>query len=77
MGRGGWWVGEGEESRREKVESDQPLSPQPAVITVCLDVCPSLGVVVKDTQLHGSEIGENVDLFSHPLHIWLYEWRET
>ena len=75
--RCGWWVGESEENRREEVECDQSLPPQPAVISVGLNVCPSLRVVVKVTQLHGGEIGENIHLFSHPLHVWLNEWREA
>lgn len=36
--RGGWWVGEGEKGGREEVDSDQSLPPQPAVVTMCLNV---------------------------------------
>ena len=54
--RGGWWVGEGEKSGGEKVDSDQPLPPQPAVITMCLNVCTPLWVIVKVTQLHGGKV---------------------
>ena len=51
-------VGEGEKNRREEVDGDQSLSPQPAVVTVSLNVSPPLRLVVKVTQLHGSEISE-------------------
>ena len=77
LGGGCKGVGEGEKGGREEVESDQSLPPKPAVITMCLYVCPSLGVVVKVTQLYRSEISKNVHLFPHPLHEWCYELRET
>ena len=70
VGDRGCVVRESEENGREKVECDQSLPPQPAVVSMRLNVRPSLWVVVKVTQLYGNKVGENFDSILHLLDVW-------